>query len=201
MEEGDCLCMNTFQEIELECGSVSVSLEKDFSEEKDISEEMSEETSEGTVECCICYEMINTKKNNCVTECGHQFCFKCLAKSMVHNGCACPCCRSPLVEELAEDSDTEEEDVDGDSDDDDDDDDDDDEIECDIEELTRRLKLSGFKMQDVLSMLIGRYVKGVSDLDIHASNQKFDSIIDDADGEVIEQEAMGLEDINRCIVE
>jgi hypothetical protein len=152
-------------------------------------------TEDDSVECCICYEMINTKKNNCVTECGHQFCFKCLATSMVHNNCVCPCCRSPLVEGLSEDSDDESQDSD-DDDEDVEEDDEDNEIECDIVELTRRLKNSGFKMQDVLSMLVGRYTKGVSDLDIHALNQKFDSIVDDADMELVEQESMALEDIN-----
>lgn len=187
-EMGGCMyeCMNLEHDFELVSeGSDSLNLTEKTPSEDD------------SVECCICYEMINTKKNNCVTECGHQFCFKCLATSMVHNNCVCPCCRSPLVEGLSEDSDDEE---DEDEEDDMDVEDDDDEIECDIVELTRRLKNGGFEMQDVLSMLIGRYTKGVSDLDIHALNQKFDSIVEDADMELVEQESMALEDVNQCLV-
>ena len=48
------------------------------------------------VECCICYETIGDK-NNCVTPCGHKFCFVCLTKSLANNN-TCPCCRQVLVE-------------------------------------------------------------------------------------------------------
>lgn len=48
-------------------------------------------------ECCICYEVIDSDKNNCTTPCGHTFCFICIAKSMkVRN--TCPCCRQPFYE-------------------------------------------------------------------------------------------------------
>ena len=156
---------------------------------------LSSENVEEKVECCICYDPISTEKNNCVTECGHQFCFKCLATSMMTNGCRCPCCRSPLVE-LSEESD----------DDDDvteEDDDsivsmDEDEMECDIVELTRRLESKGFTMQDVLSMLLGRYVKGTTNNVIFDLNHNFETIVEEADDEAIEREAMGLEDGIRC---
>lgn len=49
-----------------------------------------------TKECSICYDAIGNK-NSCVTECGHQFCFKCIATSMQYNN-KCPCCRSNLVD-------------------------------------------------------------------------------------------------------
>ena len=154
---------------------------------------LSSENQKDIVECCICYDPISTEKNNCVTECGHQFCFKCLATSMMTNGCKCPCCRSPLVEMSSDD----EEDLDDDEDDDDmtlEEEEDEDETECDIEELTRRLKANGFKMKDVLSMLLGRYTKGSSDIVMYDLNKKFDEIVDEADDEAVEQEAMGLED-------
>ena len=64
-------------------------------------------------ECCICYELIG-KKNNCVTDCGHQFCFKCLAISMRRNN-GCPICRAQLIDEsetIAEVSDDDDEDDD-----------------------------------------------------------------------------------------
>ena len=55
------------------------------------------------VECCICYETIGDK-NNCVTPCGHKFCFVCLTKALTTNN-TCPCCREVLVESPEEDDD------------------------------------------------------------------------------------------------
>lgn len=52
-------------------------------------------TNNTTKECCICYEMIDSTKNNCITPCGHSFCFICIVKSIqVRN--TCPCCRQPF---------------------------------------------------------------------------------------------------------
>jgi len=158
---------------------------------------------EETVECCICYDPISTEKNNCVTECGHQFCFKCLATSMMTNGCTCPCCRSPLVEMHSDDEEEDDEDDDDDEETELDNDSivslEEDEIECDISELTRRLESKGFKMQDVLSMLLGRYIKEATDITIFELNHTFETIVDEADNEAIENEAMGLED-SRTII-
>ena len=68
------------------------------------------------IECCICYETIGDK-NNCVTPCGHKFCFVCLTKALVNNN-TCPCCREVLVEQEDDDeSEYEPEDSDGESDD------------------------------------------------------------------------------------
>ena len=59
-------------------------------------------------ECPICYEQIGNK-NTCTTECGHTFCFKCMAESIQRN-VKCPCCRfelvKPMDEEDIEDDDT-----------------------------------------------------------------------------------------------
>uniref|UniRef100_A0A6C0K2X1 RING-type domain-containing protein n=1 Tax=viral metagenome TaxID=1070528 RepID=A0A6C0K2X1_9ZZZZ len=49
------------------------------------------------VECCICMDAINFATNNCVTPCGHTFCFQCLAKALEQNN-TCPCCRAVLME-------------------------------------------------------------------------------------------------------
>jgi hypothetical protein len=146
-------------------------------------------------ECCICYENIDALKNNCTTECGHKFCFKCLATSMVHNNFSCPCCRTQLVES-SEDSDEEEEDEEDEEEEGEEEEEegDDNEVECEVEELSRRLEVGGFKMHDILAMLLGRYVKGSSDLAIYEMNKKFDALIDEADGEAIENDAMGQED-------
>jgi len=161
------------------------------------------EDSASTNECCICYDTIDAQKNNCTTECGHKFCFKCLATSMVHNNFSCPCCRTQLVE-TSEDSDEEEGEYDEDEDDEEDGEDgegdDNSVVECDLDELSRRLEASGFKMQDVLAMLVGRYAKDATDLAIYEMNKKFDTIIDEADGEAFENDAMGQEDFRRAAV-
>ena len=93
--------------------------------------------------------------------------------------------------EEEEDSDEEE----GEDEDEDDDEELEEETECDIDELTRRLTNNGFKMQDILSMLMGRYIKGMPDLNIHELNKKFDDIVTDADNEALEMEEMGQEDL------
>jgi hypothetical protein len=53
-------------------------------------------------ECCICFEELNPKINNCVTQCGHIFCFACIAKSLGQNN-TCPCCRAVLAETVESD--------------------------------------------------------------------------------------------------
>ena len=52
--------------------------------------------SQKTNECSICLEPIGNK-NNCVTPCGHTFCFECMSKSLTKSNC-CPCCRTILME-------------------------------------------------------------------------------------------------------
>lgn len=51
-----------------------------------------------SIECCICMDAINFATNNCITPCGHTFCFQCLAKALEKNN-TCPCCRAVLMEE------------------------------------------------------------------------------------------------------
>ena len=58
------------------------------------------------VECCICMDAINFATNNCVTPCGHTFCFQCLAKALEQNN-TCPCCRAVLMAEPEEDDEDE----------------------------------------------------------------------------------------------
>jgi len=45
--------------------------------------------------CPICLEEIG-EKNNCITECGHKFCLKCLSISLQGKN-TCPMCRAELV--------------------------------------------------------------------------------------------------------
>lgn len=65
----------------------------------------------GVIECAICYDIIGNR-NCCVTPCGHQFCFICIAKSLQNNS-KCPYCRSQLREEVyvIEDDDSNEQEI------------------------------------------------------------------------------------------
>lgn len=115
-------------------------------------------------DCPICYDPISTKNNNCVTPCGHEFCFKCLMLSIARNN-KCPCCRAPLQEESellinnisGSDSDSGSETDDDYDTDDEDDDDSEIKVDCSIENVTKAIQLSGFSMMDLISLLIHRY--------------------------------------------
>lgn len=117
-------------------------------------------------ECCICFEEIG-EKNNCVTPCGHKFCFMCMSKSLAQNN-TCPCCRTVLMEiEADEDddseySDNEEDDEDDEDDQDEDDEDDDDgyaetskEAEDTIDEIHNYLKKRGHTDKDIYGYFMG----------------------------------------------
>ena len=60
------------------------------------------------LECPICYDDIDEKKNCVTTECGHTFHCSCLMKNSAVNGFGCPMCRSVMAEEPANDDDDEE---------------------------------------------------------------------------------------------
>jgi predicted amidophosphoribosyltransferase len=49
--------------------------------------------------CPIYYEEITPNVNNCVTTCGHKFCFNCLMLALQKNK-NCPCCREPLQKNI-----------------------------------------------------------------------------------------------------
>jgi hypothetical protein len=68
--------------------------------EKDLEKIMNNNDDERNYEneCCICFENINKNKNNCVTECGHIFCLKCLVNSMYYDTWSCPYCRTKLID-------------------------------------------------------------------------------------------------------
>jgi len=51
------------------------------------------------IECPICYDEIDIKKNCITTECGHTFHCKCLLQNAATNGFACPMCRSTMATE------------------------------------------------------------------------------------------------------
>jgi hypothetical protein len=140
-------------------------------------------------ECCICYEQIG-QTNNCVTGCGHAFCFKCLALAMAHKN-ACPCCRTKLIDVPDEDEEDEdyEESVDEEEDDIDE--------EGHVEDIVDRLEKEGLTMIDVVSMLLNRYSKRdtkYTDDHIGHINQRFDELAAEVDMEHIEQQQFAAED-------
>ena len=143
-------------------------------------------------ECCICYEQIG-ETNNCVTGCGHRFCFKCLALAMAHKN-SCPCCRAKLIDVPDEDDDDEadedyEESVNEGEDDIDD--------EGHVEDIVDRLEKEGLTMIDVVSMLLNRYSKRdakYTDEHIGHINRRFDQLAAEVDMEFIEQQRLAAED-------
>jgi len=149
-------------------------------------------------ECCICYEIIG-KKNNCVTDCGHVFCFKCLATAMAHNN-SCPCCRAPLTDmpdDEDDDSDYEEDD------DEDDDDEDDDEIHVnkeydgDVEDMVTRMEAKGVTMLDIVSLLFSKFSKKDEKYTkdyVRTLCDTINQISEDTENESKEREEMGGED-------
>lgn len=68
-------------------------------------------SSQQNIECPICYDDIDVKKNCITTECGHTFHCKCLLQNAATNGFSCPMCRSTMAEEpeLSDDEDDYEE--------------------------------------------------------------------------------------------
>jgi hypothetical protein len=150
-------------------------------------------------ECCICYELIG-QTNNCVTGCGHAFCFKCLALAMAHKN-ACPCCRAKLIDVPDEDED-EEADRDYEEDDEEDEEEDDIDEEGHVEDIVDRLEKEGLTMTDVVSMLLNRYSKRdakYTDDHIGHINQRFDELAAEVDMEHIEQQQFAAEDRRTCI--
>jgi len=151
-------------------------------------------------ECCICYEIIG-EKNNCVTECGHSFCLKCLVTALTHNN-GCPYCRTTVIEIPNQEEDEDDED------DEDDESDDYDSVEenedynrdydGDVEEVTERLEKNGITMLDVVSLLFDKYSKR----DVKYTNEYISKLCNtvqqintDVEQEYVEHRNMAAEDI------
>lgn len=168
--------------------------------------DITEETNTTEQECCICFENIGSS-NNCITPCGHKFCFTCIAKNISYSN-VCPFCRYTLIEKNEEDED---EDIDEDDDEDveDDEDEDDnyneDEPEGSLETITRLIQEKGYTYMDLVSSLIGRYSKNNNE---NTNNDDYyskmfndiDDIINETDEEAIreseEREMFANEDKN-----
>lgn len=153
-------------------------------------------------ECNICYDEVG-ERNNCVTDCGHQFCFKCIVTALQHNN-TCPCCRAPFIkiaDNNPDDPDEIIEEVD-------ESDDEENEIEdtTDVEDIVVRLQERGVTMLDVVSLLIGRYSKTRdTNIDIEERIENLHNsvwnVIVEIDDETIEQNQMQNEDIDSLAIE
>ena len=204
MDEGGCLyCPEIFD---------SDSLFHSVDNDKPILyEESSFNIIDNNNECSICYENINELKNNCTTECGHSFCFNCIATSLVYKNLNCPYCRSKLVDAPNKENNIEEDEEYEETEDDDEYDEEEDEDEydedenygiyqtntvCDIDEIISRIDKNGFTKEDIISILIGRYKKDEKYTNeyIYKINDKFHKLIEDADNEATEQKLFEAED-------
>ena len=196
MERGGCMYVDE----DIFCLPVNLEVHFDSVVDSESTSEISgfDSASVGT-ECCICYEIIG-KKNNCVTECGHVFCFKCLATAMAHNN-SCPCCRATLVDLPAEDDDESE--YVSDEDDEEDDEDDEDEITAnkeyvgDVEDIVARIESKGYTMLDIVSLLFNKFSKK-DEKYTHEYVKNLCDTVDqmnlDTELESKERENMGVED-------
>lgn len=66
------------------------------------------------MDCPICMDNVDSTKNCVITECGHCFHTSCLMQNITHNGFGCPYCRTAMVEEDENSTQTTEVDVDDD---------------------------------------------------------------------------------------
>ena len=197
MDPGGCMYVEDLEEISMisETSLTSVhnmDVSSSPMEDKEICVEPLEE------ECCICYENIG-KKNNCVTECGHKFCFKCLAMAMTRSN-ACPCCRQPLMDEPEVAYDEEDSEYDEDDDDASDisEDVDEDISSVPVEVIAERLEKNGITMIDMICMFMGTNVVKVSEKytpeHFDALYEKCDNIVDEARREASEMALFAEED-------
>lgn len=157
-------------------------------------------------ECVICYESIGVK-NCCTTNCGHQFCFTCIATSMQYNN-ACPYCRASLVD-MPEGDDESEEDEEDESDDESEEEDEEEEEEekdeATTEEIAAVLQEKGITMVDLIALVTSRYSKTIppnvnaTDHMVSIYNNIWD-VVHDLDAEAKERGEMMNEEIHAMAV-
>ena len=118
----------------------------------------SETNNDDTIECVICYEEIG-EHNNCVTPCGHKFCFNCMVRSL-NNSDNCPMCRTALREpELESENESEYGETIYDSDDDDYDYDSITTVNPSIARpsvISEMMIENGYTMEDIVTLWTGR---------------------------------------------
>ena len=156
-------------------------------------------TNVETNECCICFETIGNN-NNCVTKCGHAFCFECITKSLTNNN-TCPCCRAVIME-VPEENDDDESEYEWDShdgSDDEEEEDDEEEPENLAELVTERFVKNGYSLIDAIYLLTGTIKKNDSKYSkeqIEKISKCYDDIYDDILNEHKEQKMFEIEDVN-----
>jgi hypothetical protein len=165
---------------------------------------MTEITNVEPNECCICFETIG-KSNNCVTKCGHAFCFECITKSLTNNN-TCPCCRAVIMDVPEENDDDESEyefdSQDGSDDEEEDDGEDDEEPENLQELIAERFTKKGYTLIDAMYLLTGFLEKNGSKHEkehiekIEKMRDCYDEIYDDILNEHKEQKMFENEDVN-----
>jgi hypothetical protein len=193
MDPGGCMYVEDLEDISMisEASTHNIDSMVELIETKQVDPLSLEE------ECCICYENIGTK-NNCVTECGHKFCFKCLAMSMTRSN-ACPCCRQPLMDEPDADDDEEESEYDEEEDDASDVSEEEEDALVSIELIAERLEKNGFTMLDMVAMFMGANVGTLSEkyspLNMDELYAKCDNIVDEARQEAEEMSLFAQEDV------
>jgi hypothetical protein len=168
-------------------------------EEKSVLEKKSEPVryNADVNECVICWENIE-QVNNCVTPCGHSFCFKCLMLALTRNP-SCPCCRTSLIEQNEEEEDEDEENEENShhSEDDEESYGEGEEDCADVEDIATRLESSGFTMLDMVLILMDKPSKRNAALNydyIQKMAIKFDQIEQDVDNEAKERVLFAAED-------
>jgi hypothetical protein len=159
----------------------------------DVSEEVLKE-------CIICYESLNTNKNICITECGHEFCFSCMMKHVQRNN-GCPMCRSAIIEEVDTDQFSEGEY----------DEDDDATIEEEVEELSDEYPIEnlvaafeakGYGLIDALSLLMYKFSRTDPKYTkeyINKLQEDIEDMNEELQDECEEREHMEMEDANMII--
>jgi len=153
--------------------------------------------------CPICYDVIDSERNNCITSCGHSFCFDCIVRT-VETSDACPLCRELFI---AQEPEEEEEEDDEEEDEDDSSYSDtfvfnedlyEDDRFAKVKTLSDRLSEKGIGAMELLSILIDRYERKNAPEFIECLNHTFYRIVDEADDEAEkeaeERDAFALED-------
>jgi len=148
-------------------------------------------------ECIICYESLNTTKNICITECGHEFCFSCMMKHVQRNN-GCPICRSVIIEEVDSEDDSDE----------DYEEDDDETIEevveessedYPIEQLVAAFEAKGYGLKDALSLLMYKFSRTDPTYTkeyINTLQEDIEDMNEELQDEHEEREHMETEDVN-----
>jgi hypothetical protein len=150
-------------------------------------------------ECCVCFEEIDSLKNNCVTPCGHQFCFVCIAKCLGRGHC-CPICRGELIEKNENESEDGDEEDDSDYEDSDDEDEEEN-VEYDEDEnidvITENFIKKGYDAMDLVTMILGRVKKSnpkYTNQYIKKMLDDFDETVEEIENQKREQEDFAAED-------